>query len=332
MAIVHTYHKNNGAFQISGMITLCILWGSPGISFSQHPGPRYGHDLAYDDQREEVVLFGGFHSDGEPLADTWVWDGKAWKQVGNDGPSPRKWPAMAYDASRQRVVLFGGRTGIRQTGESLHDTWEWNGETWHRRSTEGPPARDHHRMVYDRKRERVVLFGGWDGEKLLADTWEWDGKQWLPTAHSGPSERAPFGMAYDEHNEQVVLFGGKTLDVFFADTWVWDGEQWIQREVQGPSARAFHAMTYDARKHEVLLFSGRKEDTMLTDTWAWDGRIWRKRSEQGPRKRGVYALVYDHARQQALFYGSGTRVEGAWILDAETWTWDGSNWHRADGL
>ena len=32
-------------------------------------------------------------------------------------------------------------------------------------------------MVYDSRRNRVVLFGGNDGGNMLGDTWEWDGSR-----------------------------------------------------------------------------------------------------------------------------------------------------------
>jgi hypothetical protein len=46
------------------------------------PAARYGHALAYDSTRNEIVLFGG--SDGwTPDLDleTWVYDGSDWRQV-----------------------------------------------------------------------------------------------------------------------------------------------------------------------------------------------------------------------------------------------------------
>jgi hypothetical protein len=29
-------------------------------------------------------------------------------------------------------------------------------------------------MAYDRVRQKIVMFGGYDGNDNLADTWEWD--------------------------------------------------------------------------------------------------------------------------------------------------------------
>ena len=60
-----------------------------------------------------------------------------WQQVagGDEGPPPRSYTSMAYDEARQRVVLFGG---IGKPGETLGDTWEWDGQAWSQRADAGP--------------------------------------------------------------------------------------------------------------------------------------------------------------------------------------------------
>lgn len=160
------------------------------------PGPRFGHEMVYDEARDVTVLFGGFGPDGIPKGDTWLWDGQIWQLAAIDGPSPRKWPAAAYDASRAVIVLHGGREGKGRSGSSLDDTWIWDGQSWSQVKGEGPTPRDHHRAAYDKARDRVILFGGWNGESLENDTWEWNGSKWDQVAITGPSPRAPFGLSF----------------------------------------------------------------------------------------------------------------------------------------
>jgi hypothetical protein len=47
------------------------------------PPPRYVHAMAYDAQRQRVILFGGglAASPYNTLADTWEWDGARWTQA-----------------------------------------------------------------------------------------------------------------------------------------------------------------------------------------------------------------------------------------------------------
>ena len=291
------------------------------------PGARYGHDLCYDELRNRVILFGGFHNDGRPLGDTWIWDSHTWMHVNTKGPKPRKWPAMAFHSKIGFIVLFGGRTGVGQNGISLADTWIWNGKSWIKLEINGPPGRDQHRMVYDKKRQRIVLFGGWDGTKVLDDVWEFDGEKWEQVM-SGPTARAPFGLAYDEKHQNTILFGGKSLVDFFDDTWTWDGMKWNKHDIQGPSPRAFHAMTYDPDNEEVILFSGRNGNNLFNDTWSWNGQNWKRLSNKGPIKRGIYSLVYNRVSHTAMFYGSGIRKDNEWVLDDETWFWKNNAWQK----
>jgi hypothetical protein len=296
------------------------------------PGPRYGHEMVYDEARGVTVLFGGFGEDGMPKGDTWIWDGEAWQLAANDGPSPRKWPAMAYDARRGVVILHGGREGEGRSGLSLGDTWIWNGRDWTEVRGDGPTPRDHHRATYDRARDRVVLFGGWNGESLDRDTWEWDGSQWQRIAVTGPGPRAPFGLAYHESLEVVILAGGQDLNRAFGDMWAWDGSAWRQLDTTVPTNRGFHAMAYVPDTDSILIFGGRDGDELHNDLWVWSGYDWSQLSSAGPVRRGIYASAYDRQRGDFLFHGSGDRIDGKWILDSRTWAWSvGSGWHIVHG-
>jgi hypothetical protein len=55
--------------------------------------------------------------------------------------------------------------------------WQWDGERWTEIALDGstPGYRYQPVMVYDRARQRTVLYGGIGG---AADTWEWDGRHW----------------------------------------------------------------------------------------------------------------------------------------------------------
>jgi len=295
------------------------------------PGPRIGHAMAYDARRKRTVLFGGFGSDGVPLNDTWEWDGRRWRKVAVGGPSPRKWPAMAYDSQQARMILFGGREGVGRSGPSLNDTWMWDGKIWRKLPHSGPSGRDHHTLVYDSGRRKVVLFGGWDGRSVVGDTWEFDGKGWKETAAKGPDARAAHATTYDGKQGKVVLFGGRALDKFFEDTWTWNGTEWEKQDSYGPVKRAFHGMIYDGVRQRVLLFGGRFGGELFDDTWVWDGKGWERLSAPGPSKRLVYSMSYDWGRRQVVFFGGGHQDQGSdrWYLNDETWIWNGAKWLKA---
>jgi hypothetical protein len=64
---------------------------------------------------------------------------------------------------------------------------------WKQIDVAGPDARNHAALVYDAKRQRLVLFGGHDGERVFGDTWEWDGSKWLRAAFHEPRLRVDNG-------------------------------------------------------------------------------------------------------------------------------------------
>jgi hypothetical protein len=46
------------------------------------PEPRAMGYLAYDRNRDRIVMFGGRRGWPDDLNDTWEWDGATWKRVG----------------------------------------------------------------------------------------------------------------------------------------------------------------------------------------------------------------------------------------------------------
>ena len=63
-------------------------------------------------------------------------------------------------------------------------------------------------MIYDPKRDRVLLFGGWDGD-YRGETWEWrDAQSWRKVPTLGPATRADYAAAYDSARGKLMVFGG----------------------------------------------------------------------------------------------------------------------------
>lgn len=83
--------------------------------------------MAYDSSRQVIVMFGGRDAAGNPLNDTWEYDGNTRIQVFPEvSPTAREQHTMTYDLARQRVVLFGG---ARNPGGVGGDTWEYGVRT-----------------------------------------------------------------------------------------------------------------------------------------------------------------------------------------------------------
>jgi hypothetical protein len=82
--------------------------------------------MVYDEARQRTVWCGARYvgrGSTTHVAESWEWDGRAWRlRAGNTFPL-RSWHAVAYDSTRKRAVLFGGG-GTPGSGLSP-DTWEY---------------------------------------------------------------------------------------------------------------------------------------------------------------------------------------------------------------
>jgi cysteine-rich repeat protein len=243
------------------------------------PSPRQGAGMVYDAARGMVVLFGGKDDLGQPLQDTWEWNGTSWIELTPAiKPPARVHHAMAYDSDRRKVVLFGG-----WAAGPLGDTWEWDGTDWvDAMPVTDPFPREQHAMAYDAGRDMVVMYGG-AGDN--GDIWEWDGSNWFLRKLSGfgnPRLRYGSAMAFDASSGTVALFGGLDVDnVRLNDTWAWDGTRWFETSPAGvrPVARVAHALIYDAVEEILVLFGGEAgpPPVFRNDTWEWDGTNWIER-------------------------------------------------------
>ena len=110
----------------------------------------------------------------------------------------RPWPgarggghAMAFDERRGLTMLYGDR------GADASTLWAWDGRRWRSFDGAGPGLRRHIKLAYDRARDRLVMYGGYDdaGLEIRSDTWEWDGQRWLGIDAPGPGPRSSYSLA-----------------------------------------------------------------------------------------------------------------------------------------
>ena len=184
------------------------------------PSTRNGHAMAYDPNKQLVVLYGG----GGTTQDTWTWDGSNWTEiVGANQPGIRHEHTMAFDGTR--VILFGGS---KNAGLADSDTWDLtltsaSAGTWTMIAPNGsgPNKRQRHVMAYDPGCRKVILFGGnTDIASFDNDTWEWrrDTLTWCQTSvPTPPGVRQYAAMAYDEKG--ALTHGGLDSVNIFADAW-----------------------------------------------------------------------------------------------------------------
>lgn len=272
------------------------------------PSYRVGHAMVYDNDRNVTVFFGGDDYDDSFHADTWEWNGSSWSPVTpTNSPPGRYGHTMAYDSRRNATILYGGwGSGWAR----LADTWELG--AWGTGECGGSETRcwreiDAHAdnwivlaglentsIVYDRARERIVLFGGESDTALMDQTWElglWGNAfcdianepcwRHQHTSSVTPDPRYKYAMVYHPVLNLAILFGGEYSHYgsYRTDTWWWDGVNWYNAtgfNVSSPSGRAEHAMAYSPGTESIVLFGGRNGSmgsySVQSDTWEY--KVW----------------------------------------------------------
>lgn len=157
------------------------------LAATEGPSPRSGAAMFFDEALGKAILFGGSGA----RSDTWAWDGEAWHQVGGRAAPGRYNAAATWDSTGRLALRFGGWDSATRTS----DTWVWRDRQWHDVSRQSAPSRrNHSAMAFDRLRNRVVLYGGHDGEYVFGDLWEWDASTgWLDVAPAPPTRRVANG-------------------------------------------------------------------------------------------------------------------------------------------
>lgn len=181
--------------------------------------------LLYYPPLSKVILFGEYRSDTATYQ-TWTYDGKSWENLNKDLPAIPT-PSMLY----QTVLnTYTNKIYLQMT---TNWTYEFDGNIWQviLKSKEPFMPIPVANLVYDTRRNAVVLFGlplprAWNSE-----TWEFDGTAWKRVEPViSPPARDGHMMAYDEQRGVTVLFGGYTEDgIYLNDTWEYDGKTWVQR-------------------------------------------------------------------------------------------------------
>jgi hypothetical protein len=293
---------------------------------------RNAHALVYDENVHKIILFGGADSE-KVLNDTWEFDGTKWSLVStNNSPSPRTFPAMTYDSVRKKILLFGGNRVLfgkdDNDYEFFNDFWEFDGKVWTKINVPTPDGRAEASFIFDRQRQKAVLFGGYRIEngamKPLSDTWEWDGKSWQKMAEGTPTAKSGAAIAYDEQRKKVVLFGGGIRSGGANETWEWDGKSWAEINSAKTEPRYNSTMVYDSNRNKITRFGGWDGTKRVSETWEFDGKTWTRLNIESPEARNHTVMVYDTKRRKIILFGghNGDFVFG------ETWEFDGKSWRK----
>jgi len=346
------------------------------------PPARYGHSLAYDRDRNRVILFGGYNysTDGkntiEARFDTWEFDGDTWSRVNESGPDVAK-PLLVFDAARHVTILLGVDTTEFST---VMYSWDSAASSWKSvTSATLPSCVNEGQLVYQTHNQRPLVAGGiCTGSEFLEETYEWDGTTWTKLTTNSTSRAVGSAMAYDTTNAQVVRYGGHATFQATPDsvTSTFKNLEWHNVNRSGaPSPRSMPLFRRDPQRDAVWMFGGLSEYSFgtvisyLDDFWRyrdgqwslvaqdastpfgcitpvgaldkdrnvlvvvcsgtsvfeWDGSAWKTFSDLKPvpAERRFTSLAYDETLKKTVLFG-GYDAVGNYRQD--TWTWSGTAW------
>ena len=188
----------------------------------------------------------------DPIAKTWTMPHQGtWLSVWNnvsllavtpgtrfDTPIPNAWANCAgvHITTNDELFRYGGsEPNYGSLGSSPH-TWIMNCTTniWtDYNAVPNPGTKQSPACWYDSKRNRVYLWGGFDGSGLPTSTmWYWDCvlHTWNTVSYSGPgpNPRGEVSSAYDATNDCALVAGGRfgsnSTDLFQTDSYLFHSD------------------------------------------------------------------------------------------------------------
>jgi len=316
---------------------------SPPIS----PSRRFGSAMAYDEESDRIILFGGRPWNPATYAamnDTWAYDFNTdtWEFLDTTPfPEARRAASMVYNNATDRMILFGGADEEQNV---LGDTWlfDYNSNNWTQQSpTNHPSARVRHRMIYDSESDVVLSFFGtwptWTSQSLIQNdlVWAYDTnndhwRRMSPTTQTGLVDMM---MAYDSESDMSIIFGGMDFtdpQPIVGQTWAYDlnlDTYFDLSPVIAPSPRAAGGLAYDSQSDRIVQFGGilsLTSNLASGETWIFDynSNNWTNAAPAiAPSPRlGTY-MTYDSGSDRVILFG-GITLNPSTVIHNDTWAYD----------
>jgi hypothetical protein len=229
------------------------------------PSARLGAPLVWDPVRHRVLTFGG-HDGANFLNDVWQFTlGSGWNQILPAGtpPSPRDAAGLIYDPVRDRLLVVCGNGDSPPTDVvalSLSGTPTWSPLT---ASGTPPPGLFEFSVIYDPVRDRVILFGGYEGTTLRNDTWSLSltgTPTWTKLSPAGTLPPPRFGhvAVYDSVRDRMLVYGGTAAGAIDGDTYALSlggSPTWSHVPVSGTQLTE-SAAVYDPIRDRMIAVGG----------------------------------------------------------------------------
>ncbi|MDP6453529.1 MAG: kelch repeat-containing protein, partial [SAR202 cluster bacterium] len=300
--------------------------------FGSPPTPVAGASDAFDPATRTWHIFGG-HTGSSETGQFWRYDAEnnRWDSIIPFGPTPssRTRGAIVWDDSNNRMLMYGGAP-CSGAGTCKKDLWAYtpSDSAWTQLAS-APVGRAGAASAWDAKRNRMMVFGGGDGDgtanTLMA--YESDADSWT-TLTSGPTPRGsyePNGAVWDTANDRMLLFAGGGVEKLLNELWAYDPntDQWSQLGPSGswPPVRAAHSALWDSNTDRMLVFGGNGGSVLgdHNDVWAYStaDNEWVQlvQDQPLPPERRSHVAAWDSKVRRLLIWSGGNpRLSDFWVL------------------
>ena len=252
-------------------------------------------------------------------------------------PPARYKHAMVYDPSFNQLIMFGGRYENSEDAQ-LNNTWFFDCEAlkWEKvNTTVYPSKRVGHNMVFDSKRNQVILHSQTETWIFNINSRVWE--QIETTSY--PASRTDFGMVYDQQRDIIFLFGGFSTGLGYKlnDLWAFNcsTNEWVLCAVGGtkPNNRYGVSMVYNINSGNVILFGGNTNDGKVNEIWVLqpDTLTWDLLDPPTPLPDARYwtGLSLDEVNNRLILFSGSANFPN---IPHDTWEFDLTNhqWTQFD--
>lgn len=255
---------------------------------AERPAARQYAALAYDEDRDVLVLYGGqFHGqiNGKDAIvstyDTWEFANGSWTRIAVDTPKVAK-PFMAYDPAGKQMLMIG--VSDETTPTPLMYRYDGATQTWTQMTPAAFPTCINEGMLLRQNNGRLLFLGGIcrTNTPPADEAFEFDGTTWNKLTTTFASRGLGQSAAWDTHEDRAVIFGGSLLrdpNNFTSFTNFFEDGRWltVPESQTRPFARSLMVFEADPLRDRIWMYGGLAETgdaLFLTDFWGYRNGGW----------------------------------------------------------
>ncbi|HEY0159242.1 MAG TPA: kelch repeat-containing protein [Thermoanaerobaculia bacterium] len=297
------------------------------------PSPRLFSGLAYDPQRDVIVVFGGHefqplkpkqkNPDLGPVFDTWEFANGAWTRTTTGEPKVAK-PLMAWDPIAKNVVMLG----VDTAASNAPVMYRYANGTWTKETPAKMPTCINEGYLMVQGDGRLLFLGGICSGSTTTppeqELFQYENGTWTELTIGASFRGIGQAVTYDTARDRVISFGGTSLassDPLSTTLILNEYRLWRTNEIaETPEGRSWPVFETDPLGRGVVLYGGLSEHggTYNSDSWALANAAWTHTTkiDFAPASCTNPFSTVDTDRNRLIMLCEGTTI----------WEFDGTDW------